>query len=378
MISKHKKKIFYWLLAIITIAIMITIIINLDPTTSFARMGSSGGGGGGGGGVSASGGGGSSSSRSSHSSKTDDLAYMIVTLLFWLCLLIPNGRKLVAVVEQTFTIGIKNYFIIPKWLREDNPRLADVKLKIKELWLFSAKPPENLTTQFINIYGNAQFAYGDTIRNGFMKSGIDLKLLKQYLSPVYLNTMHSEIISKINNNTFDDVVVNRGRILNSWQLDDDIWLVKLNAFGYDKEIAINANFTDTWEQEQWVDLVLFVRDRAGKWKISNIVYGNHFHLNNKDYDQATDVTGYQKQHPDSKYKYLVNDYTWRHNVQTYNTRDFFYDLLMILLITSLGIILLLAFSNFLKWINEKTLEYIAVIVSMGISHYSLYLINKRP
>ena len=377
MTTNHKKKIFYWLLAIITTAIMITIIINLHPTTSFARMGSSGGGGGGGG-VSAGGGGGSSSSHSGHSSKIDDLAYMIVVLLFWLCLLIPNGRKLVAVVEQTFTIGIKRYFIIPKWLREDNPRLTDVKLKIKESWLFSTKLPETLATQFINIYGNAQFAYSDTIRNGFVKSGIDLKLLKQYLSPVYLNTMHSEIISKINNNTFDDVIVSRGRILNSWQLDDDIWLVKLNAFGYDKEIAINANFTDTWKQEQWVDLVLFVRDRAEKWKISNIVYGNHFHLNNKDYDKATDVTGYQKQHPESKYNYIVNDYTWRHNVRTYHTRDFFYDLLMFLLITSLGIILLLVFSNFLKWIDKNTLENIAVAVSMGISYYSLYLINKKP
>lgn len=107
--------------------------------------------------------------------------------------------------------------------------------------------------------------------------------------------MKNEIKLKVKQATIDDTIVSAANIVKLAQLSENIWLTQIDVSGKDKEVQFNKDFNDSFTRSKWSDYVIFGRDRKGKIKIINLIYGEHFHLNGKDFN-------HQKSLGDGKYK----------------------------------------------------------------------------
>lgn len=144
---------------------------------------------------------------------------------------------------------------------------------------------EDLEQTFINLYGRAQFAYGDAIRRKYTGQKGYLSELKKYLGHTFLYTMKREILAKCDQHIIDDVIVSRGEVTESYKISKNVFVVKIKVIGVDREVNQDSDFDASFETQSWEDYVVFGRRSAFEpWTIYNIVYGNRFHLNGDDFN----------------------------------------------------------------------------------------------
>lgn len=146
-------------------------------------------------------------------------------------------------------------------------------------------------SEYIKTYADAEYLYGTLIRQ-YITGNHDLSDLRQYLAGKFLVAMQNEIKLKASQQTIDDVIVSRARIVQIAKYKN-YTIVKLEAYGIDNETQANANFDSSFKQEHWIDIVVFDQND----KIVNIVYGEHFHLNGVDFNHQKGLvdTGYTEQ-----------------------------------------------------------------------------------
>lgn len=145
--------------------------------------------------------------------------------------------------------------------------------------------------EYIKTYADAEYLYGSLIRQ-YITGNHDLSDLRKYLAGKFLVAMQNEIKLKASQQTIDDVIVSRAKILQIAKYKN-YTIVKLEAYGIDNETQANANFDLSFKQEHWIDIVVFDQND----KIVNIVYGEHFHLNGQDFNHQKGLvdTGYTEQ-----------------------------------------------------------------------------------
>ena len=146
-------------------------------------------------------------------------------------------------------------------------------------------------SEYIKTYADAEYLYGTLIRQ-YITGNHDLSDLRQYLAGKFLVAMQNEIKLKASQQTIDDVIVSKAKILQIAKYKN-YTIVKLEAYGIDNEAQANANFDSSFKQEHWIDIVVFDQNN----KIVNIVYGEHFHLNGQDFNHQKGLvdTGYTEQ-----------------------------------------------------------------------------------
>ena len=115
--------------------------------------------------------------------------------------------------------------------------------------------------------------------------------LDGYLGHTFLSTMKDEIELKTKKGIIDDVIVSHGKIEDYKFITPDILLAKVHARGTDREVNSEEDFDASYERQEWEDYVVFGRC-FGIWRIYNLVYGDHFHLDGKNFnDQASLLAG---------------------------------------------------------------------------------------
>lgn len=276
------KKLKQWLLSL-TVAFF-TILISKP---GFASMGSTGGGGGGG-----SAGGGAGGGAGSGGGFSSPVIRSANDSPFWKWLFVFNA---LAYAWFYFMDGIKNY---PKFRRIKSD-LKEMDLDSSYTWLL--RPNQTIAQfnkgyadldssygrfkpdQLISLYSQAQFNYGDAIRRKVTGQSDYLTQLQDLLGFEFLITMDTEIKLKARNGIIDDVVINHGVIDSFKAVNDNVIVAKVKVVGRDREINVNNDFEPSFARESWEDYVVFGRSN-GLWKIYNLVYGEHFHLNGTDYN----------------------------------------------------------------------------------------------
>ena len=281
------------------IALVIIITKLLTFHAAFASMGSTGGGG------SSSSGGGSSSSGSSiissgHSGSGDSFrAFLFVLFFCGLYVLSFVSKMAVRLYRRTRDIAEVNG--LTSWMLIPNMKIKDFKqgLKRAKIRLENDAVDEQLAQILVETYAWAQFVYGQSIRRCFADSSNYLDQLKSQLGRVFLSTMHDEIIAKASNEIIDDVLVSHGRVVSAQKISPDLIIAKVQVSGSDSEVNVLSDFNSSFKRQQWTDYVVFGREQGSvQWKIYNIVYGAHFHLNGEDFNhqQSLDASGYTEEH----------------------------------------------------------------------------------
>ena len=150
--------------------------------------------------------------------------------------------------------------------------------------------------KFIDLYARAQFVYGDAIRRRYTGQQDYLSDLEGFLGSTFLSTMDKEIQLKADNDTIDDVIVRSGQFEDYRWLTPNLIVAKVHVWGVDREVKVTADFNGSFERQEWEDYVVFGRE-AGylPWKIYNLVYGEHFHLDGQDFNHQESLL------PDGKY-----------------------------------------------------------------------------
>lgn len=276
------KKLKQWLLSL-TVAFF-TILISKP---GFASMGSTGGGGGGG-----SAGGGAGGGAGSGGGFSSPVIRSANDSPFWKWLFVFNA---LAYAWFYFMDGIKNY---PKFRRIKSD-LKEMDLDSSYTWLL--RPNQTIAQfnkgyadldssygrfkpdQLISLYSQAQFNYGDAIRRKVTGQSDYLTQLQDLLGFEFLITMDTEIKLKARNGIIDDVVINHGVIDSFKTVNDNVIVAEVKVVGRDREINVNNDFEPSFARESWEDYVVFGRSNDG-WKIYNLVYGEHFHVNGTDYN----------------------------------------------------------------------------------------------
>ena len=283
-----------WKIALVTI---ITKLLTFHAT--FASMGSTGGGG------SSSSGGGSSSSGSSiissgHSGSGDSFrAFLFVLFFCGLYVLSFVSKMSVRLYRRTRDIAEVNG--LASWMLIPNMKIKDFKqgLKRAKIRLENDAVDDQLAQILVETYAWAQFVYGQSIRRCFADSSNYLDQLKSQLGRVFLSTMHDEIIAKASNGIIDDVLVSHGRVVSAQKISPDLIIAKVQVSGIDSEVNVISDFNSSFKRQQWTDYVVFGRKQGSvQWRIYNIVYGAHFHLNGEDFNhqQSLDISGYTEEH----------------------------------------------------------------------------------
>ncbi|CCI81824.1 hypothetical protein [Lactobacillus hominis] len=154
------------------------------------------------------------------------------------------------------------------------------RLNIK---LIKPDPKEDFTA-YKEAYIQAQFLYSQLLREKYVNSNYQVKSLKQYLDRNYYKAMVKEIELKRNSGTVDETVVDSVIFEEVAHLDKSLLLAKLTVLGKDKEIQFNQDFDTSFSRNKWTDYVIFGLEDNRNPKIINLVYGEHFHLNGKDFD----------------------------------------------------------------------------------------------
>ena len=283
-----------WKIALVTI---ITKLLTFHA--AFASMGSTGGGG------SSSSGGGSSSSGSSiissgHSGSGDSFrAFLFVLFFCGLYVLSFVIKMSVRLYRRTRDIAEVNG--LASWMLIPNMKIKDFKqgLKRAKIRLENDAVDDQLAQILVETYAWAQFVYGQSIRRCFADSSNYLDQLKSQLGRVFLSTMHDEIIAKASNGIIDDVLVSHGRVVSAQKISPDLIIAKVQVSGIDSEVNVISDFNSSFKRQQWTDYVVFGRKQGSvQWRIYNIVYGAHFHLNGEDFNhqQSLDISGYTEEH----------------------------------------------------------------------------------
>lgn len=283
-----------WKIALVTI---ITKLLTFHA--AFASMGSTGGGG------SSSSGGGSSSSGSSiissgHSGSGDSFrAFLFVLFFCGLYVLSFVSKMSVRLYRRTRDIAEVNG--LASWMLIPNMKIKDFKqgLKRAKIRLENDAVDDQLAQILVETYAWAQFVYGQSIRRCFADSSNYLDQLKSQLERVFLSTMHDEIIAKASNGIIDDVLVSHGRVVSAQKISPDLIIAKVQVSGIDSEVNVISDFNSSFKRQQWTDYVVFGRKQGSvQWRIYNIVYGAHFHLNGEDFNhqQSLDISGYTEEH----------------------------------------------------------------------------------
>lgn len=282
------------------IALVIVITKLLTFHAAFASMGSTGGGG------SSSSGGGSSSSGSSiissgHTGNSGDSfrVFLFVLLFCGLYILSSVSKMVVRLYRRTRDITEVNG--LSKWMLIPNMKIKDFKqgLKRAKIRLENDAVDDQLAQILVETYAWAQFVYGQSIRRCFADSSNYLDQLKSQLGRVSLSTMHDEIIAKASNGIIDDVLVNHGKVVSAQKISPDLIIAKVQVSGIDSEVNVLSDFNSSFKRQQWTDYVVFGRKQgSAQWRIYNIVYGAHFHLNGEDFNhqQSLDISGYTEEH----------------------------------------------------------------------------------
>lgn len=156
-----------------------------------------------------------------------------------------------------------------------------------------AKLKPGLPDELGQIYADAQFYYSEQIREKVAGNSINHKVLAKYIYPVFAVHMHNEILRKAAASSIDDTIISYIKISQAWTLGDNsnYLVVKLTAFGFDNEYNVDHNFESTFQRHTWTDYVIFVKDVKDHWRIANLCYGEHFHLNGKDFNRQQTLTG---------------------------------------------------------------------------------------
>lgn len=312
----------------------------------FARMGSTGGGfssssgGSSGGGGFSSSSGGSSFSSSSNYDGSDDVSYLLASLysnghihwamlgfntliaifltaLIWsiLCKYAkPQNRKFtIALLVMIFGLSVLFPMIIGlcafallkmenegdatvphrnnsgseingKTLLTMNLTIAQFKAILKRDNIqLTDEQPENEADLLI-AYQRAEYLYGSLIRQ-YITGNHDTRSLRKYTCESFYEAMVDEIKLKASQQTIDDVVVNKAKILKYGKYRN-LQIAKIEAIGSDNETQANANFDSSFKQEKWIDYVIYKNG-----KIANIVYGEHFHINGQDINHQKGLGG---------------------------------------------------------------------------------------
>ena len=288
---KKKVKVFV-LVCILFLGVNITTTNTQFSQPAFASMGSTGGGHSTGG---SSGGGGTSytSSDSSDSSNSSIGGILggcgILVLIFFSSYIIVALSDFMLKIRLYFEYG-SNYLIQNSGdnnykLFYPNQRLDKYQRLLRRLNIKLIKPnPKEDFTAYKEVYIQAQFLYSQLLREKYVNSNYQVKSLKQYLDRNYYKAMVKEIELKRNSGTVDETVVDYVIFEEVAHLDKSLLLAKLTVLGKDKEIQFNQDFDTSFSRNKWTDYVIFGLEDNRNPKIINLVYGEHFHLNGKDFN----------------------------------------------------------------------------------------------
>ena len=307
MTKKVKKSILRILLGIsLLIGSIASVQLLAPPQPIFASMGSTGGGH-----VSGGGGGGgshfspshtyhsstdSSDEDDSHTSIWDRVLEGIMTVIACF-IVIKSVGGFISSVLQFFIRIIRSLYlriyifyqygggnIIPAFikpnieLREFEETLRNYHIQLKRI------STTNKYKKFSDAYIKAQFLYSQDLRERYVNKHYSLRNLLEYLDRNYYWIIKNEIKLKVKQATIDDTIVSSAEIVKVSQLGENLWLTQIDARGKDKEVQFDKDFNDSFSRSKWSDYVIFGKDREGKIKIINLVYGEHFHLNGKDFN----------------------------------------------------------------------------------------------
>lgn len=277
-------------------SLIIVLCVPNSPfnTPVYARMGSTGGGGGGG--FSSSGGG-----FSDDSDGGDVIAYFVYLLVNILMKLLDRYPILIV---PTTIVGFIFYYLYTKYIGQSdrdpdsallaqNMTIARFEHLLGRLHLYMAlTDPEKDYSSYIGAYADAEYLYGQLIRQ-YITGNHDTSSLRRYLGSKFYNNMVREIRLKARHQTADDVIVSHAAVREICYYENYI-ILKIEAYGIDNEYQINAGFKSSFKQEHWADYVIF----DDSFKIVNIVYGEHFHLNGIDFNHQEGLivtTGYTEE-----------------------------------------------------------------------------------
>ncbi|MBB1069671.1 hypothetical protein H5S40_05845 [Limosilactobacillus sp. RRLNB_1_1] len=268
--------------------ISLTIFIKLLTIQSaFASMGSTGGGSH----HHTSTGDGTGRSYSGSSSNGANSIIIFIFLIGVIIYLYSFVKRLIISIRETS--DTRKVAGLAKWMLMPNMTISRFKNSLEEHQInlaYAHQLDDELVQNLIDTYAKAQFTYGQSIRRCFTGNHDYLNILKQQLGYTFLKTMQVEIKNKAAEGIIDDVMVNRGKMLAAKQVSTNVIIAKVQAFGLDNEVNVLSQFNSSFKRQQWTDYVVFGREAEnGKWKIYNIVYGAHFHLNGKDYNKQSSL-----------------------------------------------------------------------------------------
>lgn len=141
----------------------------------------------------------------------------------------------------------------------------------------------------VDRYSKLQYLYSQILRQ-YLTGNHDTSSLMEYVTSDFYDTIVNEIKLKVKNQTIDDVIVNKAEILEVGRFNNYI-IAKIECVGQDNEAQANANFDSSFKQAKWIDYVVF-----DDYKIANIIYGEHFHVNGKDYNHQQGLNGAFEEH----------------------------------------------------------------------------------
>lgn len=188
--------------------------------------------------------------------------------------------ELTARVKQVKQLGnrsaAKSVTKIPQ-----NMTVKEFAVRFPKLQTSSQSLPVDLVEQFGELYAKAQFTYSEQLRRYLAGNSIDRKSLGRYFLPVLQLYVIDEIKRKAVVQSLDDTVVSHTKIMHAERFGDDdkIWIVELSVVGFDNEYTVNRGFSSTFKRVRWTDKVIFAQDINGEWRMVNLCYGGHFHLN---------------------------------------------------------------------------------------------------
>lgn len=262
-------------------------IATLVPKIGFASIGSTGGGStGGGGGSSSSGGDGTGSI-------TGNYLILLITIAVGLLVnIVKDASSWIHLHRDIEAMGCHGHDAkILRQILKPNMTIAEFEQAVNGLP--KGRVPAHDTRQLIKLYGQAQFAYGNAIRRLYTGQKDYLSDLQGSMGSVFLKTVAKEIRLKASKGIVDDTIISHGKIMEAMRVGDNVVVAKVKAIGLDREVNSEQDFDASFERQSWEDYVVFAKDKQTKaWKIYNLIYGEHFHLNGVDYNgQASLMAG---------------------------------------------------------------------------------------
>ena len=136
----------------------------------------------------------------------------------------------------------------------------------------------------INNYVNAQDLYEDLLKQSLNRPFVNKRPLLKYLGFTYYRAMCEEIRLKKRKHTYDEIRIEHIK-LGSWMIHHGYRVAQLYVYGKDKERQANHNDRVSFERDNWIDCVVYDEN----YRIVNIIYGDHFHLDGTDFNDVGDT-----------------------------------------------------------------------------------------